>query len=697
MTDCGRRLEGWDEIAFYINKTKRTAQNWHRERHMPIHSEVGGRRYAWSGEIDAWLRTQEAQQERGEECVFSRRRILSVLILVILPLVAVCGYFLLGWLTPEKVFSAVSVGNELVARNETGQELWREPFPDYTINDALLVEQYFNPMGREIRQTHILVLLKHDLNRSFAPEISIRSTELDGRFVVLNNSGDRILDAPFSAYLAMDYFGFSKVGRSTLLEVEKNDEAQTRALYFQVGHSRGMYPSSMVCLRDGERYSFNNPGHILLHRLLEETADSFTLSVFGKNNIMAHLDFYAVIPFKSEDSKMRVYGIPNLHPSFSSNIDNFLVFLPRDSEVVSDEWLTQRKITILSGHENCTLTVRKDHTIVKFSVDGTKVFQDDPAVLAEIYHLVNAMYQAKLLDHDLRKAYDLILEASSLPLENPYLKSALLYFQGDLEVDLGLLTHGEETLHQSLTLYPDNPDSFQRLCEIEFLRGRPMVALETALRNINLGHSFWGMLNAGLLLFEKYCHLQTGAFDEISRASSRVKFGPELNPLVAGLTNIFTGNYETALDELWAFERTFFNFEVEEIRLHLARAMLLSGKDDERAKFYFSDIARHSVFRSHLAEVSFCYYLAGEARNSNVGKTAKASFDRLLDKSAGDLETRLWLFYDAYVYGRIMEMAGNEAESLRGYRTCIDANPHTDLARQSEEAVDRLAAGSINH
>ena len=47
----------------------------------------------------------------------------------------------------------------------------------------------------------------------------------------------------------------------------------------------------------------------------------------------------------------------------------------------------------------------------------------------------------------------------------------------------------------------------------------------------------------------------------------------------------------------------------------------------------------------------------------------------------------MWLFYDAYVYGRTMEMAGDRDEAARGYRACIEVNPYTGLAGRSRQRL----------
>jgi hypothetical protein len=69
---------------------------------------------------------------------------------------------------------------------------------------------------------------------------------------------------------------------------------------------------------------------------------------------------------------------------------------------------------------------------------------------------------------------------------------------------------------------------------------------------------------------------------------------------------------------------------------------------------------------------------------------AKKYFEKLLKLAKGDFETRLWLFYDAYMYGKTMELCGNKKEAIRGFRECIRANPYTDLAQKSTASLQRL-------
>ena len=84
------------------------------------------------------------------------------------------------------------------------------------------------------------------------------------------------------------------------------------------------------------------------------------------------------------------------------------------------------------------------------------------------------------------------------------------------------------------------------------------------------------------------------------------------------------------------------------------------------------------------------WFLAKDGDITQAEINAKAAFTNILKKAKGDFDTRLWLFYDAYIYGETMMMCGNEEEAKHGYQKCIDANPFTGLAKQAKEKLRRL-------
>jgi TolB-like protein/Tfp pilus assembly protein PilF len=62
----GARLDGWKEIAAYLNRHVATVRRWEKTEALPVHRHVHdkiGSVYAFRGELDAWWRSRRAQLE----------------------------------------------------------------------------------------------------------------------------------------------------------------------------------------------------------------------------------------------------------------------------------------------------------------------------------------------------------------------------------------------------------------------------------------------------------------------------------------------------------------------------------------------------------------------------------------------------------------------------------------------------------
>ena len=131
-------------------------------------------------------------------------------------------------------------------------------------------------------------------------------------------------------------------------------------------------------------------------------------------------------------------------------------------------------------------------------------------------------------------------------------------------------------------------------------------------------------------------------------------------------------------------------FDIRELRLLLARGMVLAGRDPGRTRWILEDLAKFSLRQGHMTEVSLCYLLAREGKTQEARERIGPAFIRLRKIASGDFETRLWLWYDAFIYARTMELLGDGAGARAGYRACREANPHTALAAESAKALARL-------
>lgn len=133
-TDPPDRLDGWKQIADYLDKSVKTCQNWEREQGLPIHRLHGnsGRAtvFAFRAEIDQWLLSGGSAEARGR-ATRRRRRIVAVLGLGGLLIAAA---WLLGPAARRPVVESVVIDNDLMfaAISPTGERLWthvdEEPF-----------------------------------------------------------------------------------------------------------------------------------------------------------------------------------------------------------------------------------------------------------------------------------------------------------------------------------------------------------------------------------------------------------------------------------------------------------------------------------------------------------------------------------------------------------------------------------------
>jgi tetratricopeptide (TPR) repeat protein len=256
---------------------------------------------------------------------------------------------------------------------------------------------------------------------------------------------------------------------------------------------------------------------------------------------------------------------------------------------------------------------------------------------------------------------------------------------GGLQVELGDYGEGEKSLLRALEWFPGNNDASEKLCEMEMLKGDWRAALQRLAGSRSDSSQFWGFTSFGVNLFKGYLYLNSGLFSQAEAEFGRIRLRvPELATLCQAMGDLFKGNPAAAAAALRELEKQPLGaVDLRELRLLLARALLLDDGDLERAKFLFEDIFRNSLEYGHLAEISTWYLLARQGRVSEARQNASEAFARLQARARGDFMTRLWLFYDAYVFARTMDLAGDSGGAAPGYRACVEANPHTDLAARS--------------
>lgn len=124
----GRRLEGWKEIAAYLNRRPRTVQGWEKEFGLPIF-RLQGRTYADCGELDRWLaehKTVTAAAVASEEPVAAGRGWMWWGVAGVALLLMAGLYW---WQRAGAAVAYAVQGKTLTMRDRDGREVWRYELP----------------------------------------------------------------------------------------------------------------------------------------------------------------------------------------------------------------------------------------------------------------------------------------------------------------------------------------------------------------------------------------------------------------------------------------------------------------------------------------------------------------------------------------------------------------------------------------
>ena len=623
---------------------------------------------------------------------------------------AVALLAILAWFGFRATFGSQTVhdlrpqGTVLEARNRLGIRLWRKDFSPFAVyfayptwistREVLGTGSQSADLRRLGDRSVILVILTPPPAPVFPATASIASAVLFSQRVVLDQGGGKLMQEPLLRDYEFDTYDYVKVVKPHMVRLLPGEPGREAEALATVQQYQSMYPSAMVYMRGLKRYVFTNPGTFEITPL-PSSGNKSPFMLFGINNLFAHMSFVAEIGFSTAgDDDQVIKGVPNYFADQRNNIpyEDKLYILPSRSKLIRNRWREEGKAVFSEDTRGDIMEVDRAGRITLHTKNGSLSRQDAPEVLRRVYTLVNSGYQEKMKKRNLEGALAEIGQAASFPLQNPYLHSALLYMQGDLEVGLGRYAAGEKTLLRSLELYSGNNDACERLCEMDVLKGAPQSALERLQGPYTDSTEFWGFGSFGVQLFKSYVFLQTGSFSQAEDEFARIRLHlPDIALYCQAMGDLFRGSYAAALAaarELgkWPLGA----LDLRELRLLLGRALLLDFSEEAKAKLLFEDILRNSLEYGHLAEISTCYFLARSGRTTEAAQAAREAFTRLQARARGDFMTRLWLFYDAYVYGRTMEIANDRAEAARGYRACIEANPHTELADRSRQRLRLL-------
>ncbi len=463
-----------------------------------------------------------------------------------------------------------------------------------------------------------------------------------------------------------------------------------------------MYPTRFFLFSDNMKpLEFENPGIFEDVRFSQDGK----LLILARQNIFSHTSYF--IPYKIEKRYNRhlpFLTFPQLSNTKDTVFKGYIYHLP--GHVIKMKEIGPNKYSFEDSHNgnDILLEIGGKYSLLTV-IRGNKrfVYRDSKENLKRIFFIMDKFYYEMLVAGDYENAYKNIKEALRIKINNPYLKSAILYLKGVVELNLGKIKDAEKTFKNSLSVYSENSDSVQKICEIEFLRGNFKKALYLSEIVYKNAGDFWGLTHEiGTSLFSFFINLQTGNFLKAREIINDLRAAKCHKDIMKGILLLFEGSYKNSINLLLpCLENNHSSFRLGEYRLFLSRTILLNHilypeEDDKNkeliklAKFYFEDIYNHSHYDRDFAKISHSYFLLEYGDRKIAISFAKNSFNKLLKESKVDFGKRLWLFYDSFIYGKLMEKAKNIKEAVRGYKTCIKANPYSSLAREAQQRIKEL-------
>ncbi len=594
--------------------------------------------------------------------------------------------------------------SKLIASNFLGIKLFKKDFSPFYIYKAIIlkpIKDYFNTKAPHLnkREKIVIVFLNHKNNKPFFPmNESISSRKVSARIIALNKNG-RVLSST-NNYLRNYSFGFAQKYYFTNFKELKHRGKKYYSIFLR--HFIGMYPTCLFLFGDNmNTLEIENPGIFGDVRF----SQSGKLLILARQNIFSHTSYF--IPYKIEKKNVHKHiflTFSQLNNTKDTVFSGYIYHLPGHVTMLKE--IGSNKYSFEDPHsgDEIFLEIKGKHSLLTV-IKGNKrfVYRDLKENLKRIFFILDKFYYEKLVAGDYENAYNNIKKALGVKISNPYLKSAILYLKGVVELKLGKIKEAKKTFKASLSVYPENSDSVQKICEIEFLRGNYKKALYLSEIKYKDAGDFWGLTHEiGTSLFRFFVNLQTGNFLKAREIINDLRAAKCHKDIMKGILLLFEGSYKNSINLLLpCSENNHSSFRLGEYRLFLSRTILLNhilypeddNKDKELiklAKFYFKDIYKNSSYDRDFAKISHSYFLYENRDRKIATSLAKNSFDNLLKESKVDFGKRLWLFYDSFVYGKLMEKAKNKEKAIKGYKTCIKANPYSSLAIEAKKRIKQL-------
>ncbi len=594
----------------------------------------------------------------------------------------------------------VEDSQDLIARNALGRELWRKTpgeaeklggwLQGQDESGRLSVSAVYSPRQHPYRYT---------LDTIRADQFPIVRRVWD------NRGRDRFQpDNPID-YGFMDYFDFYPIADlKQALRRDIDGDGQPELVLF-IGHAGNMFPTLMTVFGQEKfpRLALFCPGIFSLNGMPADSpilnpAHSEKAGFLAISNPFCHYHVWAW-NLRTE----QFLGNLAIPPSFIDIASNFLkttqlIFLPSRSWITRNNWSERGELELTCADSQLTLSVERNGR-VRFSGNSSREFTENFPANSAALALLNRLYY-----HVVRQEADQArLTAGQIVdngIRNPWLLAIIAYFRGETALISGQGDVARTWYLRALEYDPFNADARNRLCELAVTQDGPLQGLKYHQDNSRYASSFWGLGIHGQALFQLCCRLMAGQTFSVSQVQQLVDDDLPSHIDMEG----FARNYQALaclyssrhadlaaviakmLEEYEAY--TILPFDISELQLMLARLWMVNG-DRAKAEPFLRHYATETVLHKPFAETSLAWCQAESGEGNDARKRADQAFGRIRFMARSQFWARYWLFYDAYAYGRTMELLGENAKAREAYRLCSELAPFSFLGQDARRRADR--------
>jgi serine/threonine protein kinase len=372
-------------------------------------------------------------------------------------------------------------GSHLELRNKLGRKLVEKTFAKETVIAANVCNVQLRAANRrgDIRIKRGAIAITMPVNNDYYSGFTSFTgfSREDSMYIITTQSIQKKESKDwFSTNLV--YYDFADSFRLTnMFNKDLNGDEEDELIVQQINNS-GMYPGALHIFVRGHHSTFFNPGQFKFVDSKCDNGSKVKILLTGQNNVFCHTSFMAEqeIEFKSIRGFLtldfaKCFFMPTLKKSKMENFNGLLIILPSNSRLISNHWFKQnRKLEFrhLKKRDEI-IEVCNDGQINVRSEGKTHGYYDSLDTLNKVYDLLDSFYKKKMLTRDYRSALEYVNRALEYRVTNPWLKSTLLFFKGDLIFRLGNHEKALKIIDKSIEYYPFNIDAIQRKCEIYFL------------------------------------------------------------------------------------------------------------------------------------------------------------------------------------------------------------------------------------